>query len=161
VENAQQAAMFARGQLDAAWVPEPWGQRLIAETGATLVAEEKDLWPAKDFALTLVVTTPEFLARHPDVVKAVLGVHEVWTEKLSRDPQAYAGQLGDALFAITGKRLPEGVLPTALARVHFVDDPMPETLATFASWSQELGFERRTVGIGGLVDTHLLAEASR
>jgi hypothetical protein len=44
--------------------------------------------------------------------------------------------------------------------VKFIDDPMPETLAAFASWSQELGFERRTIGLDGLVDTRLL-EAAR
>jgi NitT/TauT family transport system substrate-binding protein len=156
VENAQQAAMFARGQLDAAWVPEPWGQRLITEAGATLVAEEKDLWDGGAFALTLVVTTPEFLKRRPDVVKAVLGVHERWTKKLAADPQAHAAELGDALFGLTGKRLPPGVVAPALARVKFIDEPLPGTLQTFAAWAQDLGFERKTVGTAGLVDTRIL-----
>jgi NitT/TauT family transport system substrate-binding protein len=156
VENAQQAAMFARGQLDAAWVPEPWGQRLIAEAGATLVAEEKDLWPGGEFALTLVVTTPEFLEKRPDVVARLLAVHEAWTEKLAADPQAHAGELGDALFGLTGKRLPPGVVGPALARVKFVDEPLAGTLETFAGWARDLGFERRTVGTDGLVDTRIL-----
>jgi NitT/TauT family transport system substrate-binding protein len=156
VENAQQAAMFERGQIDAAWVPEPWGERLIEETGATLVAEEKDMWPGGELALTLVVTTPEFLARRPDVVKAVLGVHEKWTKALAADAASHVPELGDALFGLTGKRLAPGVLPKAIARVRFIDEPLPETLQAYASWSQDLGFERRTVGLSGLVDTHIL-----
>src|SRR6202042_3691275 len=61
IANAEQSGLMSRKQIDAAWVPEPWGSRLIAETGATLVGEEKDLWPGKQFSLTVVVTTPEFL----------------------------------------------------------------------------------------------------
>src|SRR4051812_5340402 len=54
IANSEQAAMMARGDIDAAWAPEPWGSRLIAEQSATLVAEEKDLWPGKEFVLTVV-----------------------------------------------------------------------------------------------------------
>ncbi|MGH7440036.1 MAG: ABC transporter substrate-binding protein [Polyangiaceae bacterium] len=154
VDNAEQAAMFNRGDVDAAWVPEPWGQRLVTETGATLVAEEKDLWPDKQFLLTLVVTTPEFLAKKPDVVKAVLKAHRAWTARLTSEPAAHVAELGDALFTLTGKRLPPGVLPVAIARVRFVDDPGLSTLRTFATWKHDLGLERG----GGSLDTQALVD---
>jgi NitT/TauT family transport system substrate-binding protein len=160
IENAQQAAMFERGDLDAAWVPEPWGQRLVAETGATLLAEEKDLWPSREFLLTLVVTTPEFLAKRPEVVEAVLKAHRTWTRRLTDEPEKYQAALGDALFALGGKRLPPGVLPAALKRVRFVDDPGIDTLRTFAIWKHDLGIDRAEADIGGLVDTTALKRAS-
>jgi NitT/TauT family transport system substrate-binding protein len=153
VDNAEQAAMLSRGDIDAAWVPEPWGQRLITETGATLVAEEKDLWPGKEFCLTVVVTTPEFLTKRPDVVAAVLKVHHEWTRRLAAEPEKYRAPLGDALFTLTGKRLPPGVLPPALARVRFVDDPGLDTLRTFAIWKHDLGFDRSVADVTGLVVT--------
>ena len=87
VQNSEQAGMMDRGQIDAAWAPEPWGSRLIAETGAKLIAEEKDLWPEKQFSLTVVVTTPEFLAQHPDVVKKVLHGHAKWPAARQQEPQ--------------------------------------------------------------------------
>jgi NitT/TauT family transport system substrate-binding protein len=40
VPNAEQAAMMAGGQIDAAWAPEPWGSFLVAQTGAKVVAQE-------------------------------------------------------------------------------------------------------------------------
>ena len=156
IENAQQAQLLTRGEVDAAWVPEPWGERLVVETGATLVAEEKDLWPNREFALTVVVTTPEFLAKRPDVVRSVLGVHRAWTKKLVDAPADHVPALGDALFALTGKRLPEGVLPAAMKRVKLSDAIHDETLRTFAAWTHDLGFEKRAIDTNGLVDTTIL-----
>jgi NitT/TauT family transport system substrate-binding protein len=160
VDNAEQAALFSRGDVDAAWVPEPWGQRLISETGATAIAEEKDIWPSKQFLLSVVVTTPEFLAKRPDVVKQVLRAHRAWTRRLTDDPEKYVEPLGDALFALTGKRLAEGILPAALKRVRFVDQPDLDTFRTFAVWKHDLGFDRDVVGLGGLVDATALESAT-
>jgi NitT/TauT family transport system substrate-binding protein len=152
IDNAEQASMFARGELDAAWAPEPWGQRLISETGATLVGEEKELWPSGELSITLVVTTPEFLAAHGDIVESFLRVHRTWTQRLSSDPNRYVDALGDALFGLNGKKLGPGILPAALKRVRFTDDPGVTTLRTFAAWRHDLGFEPQAADLNGLVD---------
>jgi NitT/TauT family transport system substrate-binding protein len=158
IDNAQQAALFSRNELDAAWVPEPWGQLLVSQTGATLLAEEKDLWPEKEFALTVVVTTPEFLSKHADAVENVLASHRSWTRRLTQEPSKYASQLGDALFGLTGKRLDRSIVGPALERVKFTDDPHDDTLRTFATWTHDLGFEREVVDLNGLVDTKILSK---
>ena len=158
IENMQQAAMLARGDVDAAWVPEPWGQRLIVETGATLVAEEKDLWPAKVFPLTLVVTTPEFLAARPDVVERLLVAHRAWTRRLVEDPDAHVSELSDALLGLTGKRLDAAILGPAIHRVTFTDDPLEDSLRTFAQWTRDLGFDRGSPDVSHLVDRTLLTK---
>jgi NitT/TauT family transport system substrate-binding protein len=158
IANAEQAAMLARGEVDAAWAPEPWGERLVRETGAQMIAEEKDLWPEKEFALAVVVTTPEFLAEHRDVVKKMLEVHVAWTEKLASDPDKHAPALGDALAALTGKRLPLGVLPVAMKRVKFTTSLEPATFERYAKWSWELGFERKPIAIADLLDDKVTKE---
>jgi NitT/TauT family transport system substrate-binding protein len=134
VRNAQQETLMAEGKLDAAWDPEPWASRLIADTGATLIAQEKDLWPQKRFALTVVITTPKFLADHPDIVKTVLTVHHQWTLRLAQDPLAYADKLNAALGDLTKKQLPAEVIRNAMSRTVFTDDPMPDTFATMGQW---------------------------
>jgi NitT/TauT family transport system substrate-binding protein len=149
VPNAEQSGMMARA-------PEPWGSRLMAETGATLVAEEKDLWPAKEFTLTVVVTTPEFLAQHADVVEKVLRVHSRWTHRLQSEPKRYVPQLESALLALTGKKLPKGVMASALRRVKFTDDVLEDTFRAQATWSYELEFTVQPPSIAGLIDTRLL-----
>jgi NitT/TauT family transport system substrate-binding protein len=152
IANSEQAAMMARGEIDAAWTPEPWGSRLIAEQGATLVAEEKDLWPAKEFVLTVVVTTPEFLAKHPDAVAKILSVHRSWTKRLNEAPDQHLSELDAALFALTQKKLPAGVLPAAVKHVKFTDEPSEETFKTLAQWSYDLGFTKELAKLNGLID---------
>jgi NitT/TauT family transport system substrate-binding protein len=156
VANAEQAGLMQRGEIDAAWAPEPWGSRLIAEADAVKIAEEKDLWPAKRFVLTVIITTPEFLAKHPETVKKILGVHTKWTALLQQDPQKYEAQLGNALFALSGKRLPPGVLADSLKHVEFTNDPLPETFATMGQWAFDLGFAKQPAKLDGLIDTSLL-----
>jgi NitT/TauT family transport system substrate-binding protein len=161
IPNAEQVAMMQRGEIDAAWVPEPWGARLMAEAGGVLVGQEKDLWPDKQFTLTVVVTTPEFLMRHPDVVQKMLAVHRQWTERLGNDPQKYLPELERALLALNGRKLPAGVLADAMGRVEFTDDPLERTLEAVARWSYELEFFRQPLDLNGLVDVTILRRLQR
>ena len=41
VANAEQPGMMSRGEIDAAWLPEPWGCAAVAETGAKLFRKKK------------------------------------------------------------------------------------------------------------------------
>jgi NitT/TauT family transport system substrate-binding protein len=151
IANAEQAGMMSRGEIDAAWAPEPWGSRLIIENGATLIAKEnEELWPGKSFELTVVVTTPHFLEKHPEIVKKVLGVHATWTQRLRDNPQAYTGQLGDALFALSGKKLPPGVLEAALTNVTFTTEVHDETFATLGQWAYAVGYAKAPPNLDGL-----------
>ena len=140
VPNAEQSAMMQRGEIDAAWVPEPWGARLVADVDASIIAEEKDLWPGGQFSLTVVVTTPEYLKAHGDVIDKLLGAHRVWTQRLRQDPAAQAAPLADALFKLTQKKLPADLVKSALTRVVFTDDPLPDTFKTMAQWTADLKF---------------------
>jgi NitT/TauT family transport system substrate-binding protein len=156
VTNAEQSGMMQRGDIDAAWAPEPWGARLVAEAGGKIIAEEKDLWPQKDFSLTVIITTPEFLQAHPDVVEKVLRVHRRWTAKLNSDPIGVLPQLETALTKLSGKKLPPGVLAAALPRVKFTDEPLEETFNTMGQWAYELGFSQQPAKLDGLFDLTIL-----
>ena len=158
VPNAEQAAMMANSQVDAAWAPEPWASFLVAQAGARVIGQEMDLWPQKNFAITVVVTTPEFLQKHPQALEKLLGVHQAWTKRLSEEPQKYTPQLKAALFDLTKKQLPPGVVESALKNTTFTNDPLPHTFATMADWAYDLGpmFAKDRTEVGGLIDTSIL-----
>jgi NitT/TauT family transport system substrate-binding protein len=156
IPNAEQVAMMARGQIDAAWAVEPWGARLVAEGGGTIIAEEKDLWPNGEFVLTLVVVSPQFLAEHPDVVEKMLVVHRQWTKRLQDDSAAQVKPMAEALQRLTGKPMAESIIGDAFKRVKFTDEPLAETLETFAKWAHELKLSRQAPKVEGLINTTIL-----
>lgn len=161
VANADQVSMMKRGQIDAAWVPEPWGARLVAEAGGRLIGEEKDLWPDGQFATTIVVASPKFMREHPETVRKLLAVHRNWTLKLQQDPAGQLPQLKSALLALTKKELPPGVLDQAITRVKFTDDPIASSIASMAKWSYELGFAKQPPDLTGMVDTTFTLSAGK
>ncbi len=158
IANAEQSTMMARREIDAAWVPEPWAAKLVAD-GHRLIAEENTLWPDKQFTLTVVAASPEFLAKHRETVVKILGVHKTWTDRFQKSAAAQAQPLSDAIFALTNKRIAADVIADSLKRVTFTTDPLPNTLATMSKWSFELGFARDEVSIDGLIDLSALGAA--
>jgi NitT/TauT family transport system substrate-binding protein len=158
VSNSEQIGRMIAGDVDAAWVPEPWGSRLVDSAGGTIIGEEKDLWPNKLFSLTLVIVRPQFLHDHPDIVKKFLAAHQVWTKRLADSPQTYAAQLGSALSNLTHYNMPPTVLNSALSHVVFTDDPLPDTLRTMAQWSLELDVVKQPIKLDGLIDTSMLGK---
>lgn len=156
IPNAEQLAMMSRGQIDAAWAPEPWAARLVKETGATIITEEKDLWPDKKFSLAVVITSPKFLTGQRDLVTKLLTVHRDWTERLVKDLPAHTDALGKALNGLTGQSLPAEVFKDALSRTQYTIDPVPGTLEQFGKWSYELQFLQDEPKLGGLVDRTVL-----
>ncbi len=153
ISNTDQFGMMQGGHIDAAWVPEPWGSLLISQAGAVLVGEEKDLWPDKQFSLTVIVTTPEFLAAHGDVVRKLLAVNHDWTDRLNNDPAGCIPKLADGLTTLTGKSLPPAVVADAVSHVKFTEDPSPATFTTDAQWALDLGFTREKADLTGLFDS--------
>ena len=69
-ENAQTLTLFQQGDLDGAWLPEPWVSRLILDAGAHVLVDEADLWDDGAFPTTVLLVRADFLKDHPDVVEA-------------------------------------------------------------------------------------------
>jgi NitT/TauT family transport system substrate-binding protein len=159
VKNAEQIALFRSGQIDAAWAPEPWGARLVHEAGGVLIAEEKDLWPEKKFAITVVLVATKFLEEHPRTVERLLKAHVELTGWLNEHPSEAKAAVNAELARLTGKPVATAVLDDTFARTMFLTDPLPKTVAVFVDWSRELGFTRETQGIDGLFELKLLENA--
>jgi NitT/TauT family transport system substrate-binding protein len=139
IGNAEQVGLLKQGQLDAAWVPEPWGARMLHEAGATLIEEEKNLWESRRFSTAVVLVSTKFLARYPETVQAFLKTHVQLTAWLNAHRDEAAAAANAEIKRLTGKALAPEVLREAMARIEFTTDPLPASLQTFADWAHELG----------------------
>ena len=156
VSNAEQLSLMSQGQIDASWAPEPWASRLIEEAGATLVAEEKDLYASKQFTIGLVIVTPEFLKSHPDLVERFLTAHVALTRRLAMNEPQVSKELGDGMFALTGKRLTPTVFKDAVGRILFTTDPLPESITAQAKSAVGLKFLPREPDVSQMIDLSIL-----
>jgi sulfonate transport system substrate-binding protein len=158
LSNPDILGLFARGELEAAWVPEPWGARLVAEAGGHVLVDERDLWEGRQFPTTVVVATRRALeSRRRDVV-AFLRAHLTLTERWRADRAGFARAANARYGALTGHPLPDAVLQDAFSRLEPISDPLPRQLAQEARHAQELDFAPPG-DLADLVDGSLLAEA--
>jgi NitT/TauT family transport system substrate-binding protein len=153
-------AMFARGHLAGAWVPEPWGARLVVEAGGRILLDERTLWEDGRFPTTVLVVARRALDRRPGDVAALLRSHVALTRRWQQDPRAFGRLLNEAYGRRTGKPLPAAILEDALSRLEPTSDPLAVQLAQMARHAQALGFAPEG-DVSGIVDGRLLGEVAR
>jgi NitT/TauT family transport system substrate-binding protein len=160
LSNPDILALFARGDLAGAWVPEPWGARLVAEANGKILVDERTLWPDGRFPTTLLVVSRRALERRPDDVRALLGAHVALTRRWAEDPRAFGRLVNAAYGKRTGKQLPDAILEDALSRLEPTSDPLAPQLRRMAEHAQALGFAPPG-DVSGIVDAKLLEEIVR
>jgi len=159
ISNADQFTLFLKGQIDAAWAPEPWAARLVHEAGGKVFLDERDLWPNREFVITSLIASPKFLKEHPDVVKNFLRAHVDVTGWILKSPAQAKQILNQQLQKEMGKALAPEVLDDAFARMQVTYDPLRASLLKSTQQAFDEGFLGRTQpDISGLYDLTLLNE---
>jgi NitT/TauT family transport system substrate-binding protein len=162
IKNPDILALFRRGQLDAAWVPEPWASRLISEAHASLVEDERNLWPNGRFTSTVVVARRAYLREHPVEVQHLLRGLVRTIDWLGSHSDEGRRIVNARLKALTGKSLPDAVIRDAWGRVSFTTDPDPASLDAFVEAEQEAGYlSNGSLHTADLLDLQPLAAARR
>jgi NitT/TauT family transport system substrate-binding protein len=142
-ENAQTLDLFKAGQIDGAWVPEPWASRLVLDGGGKVLLDERSLWPDQQFVTTNLLVRAEFLDKHPDVVKALIKAQVAANEEIAADPSKAKTVINDALKSLTGKALKPEVVDRAFGQLTLTVDPLAASLKTIAEHSFETGLVKK------------------
>jgi NitT/TauT family transport system substrate-binding protein len=152
--------LFGQKQLDGAWVAEPWGARLVHEAGAKVAWDERDLWPDRRFATTVLAVSTPFLEQHRDEVKRLVAQHVELTRWIQAYPDEARAKLQTALTKLQAHALPDAVLTEAFSRIDFVYDPMQGSVQEQADRANTLGLLRDKPNLSGLYDLSLLKEVA-
>jgi NitT/TauT family transport system substrate-binding protein len=154
-DNAQTLTAFKQGQIDGAWVPEPWASRLVVEGNGKILVDERDLWPQGKFITTNLIVRTDFLQAHPRRMKALLeGLYQA-VAYLNSNPGDAQTATNAAVTEITGKSLASGVVAAAWPHLVFTLDPLAATLKTSADHAHSVGL-LANVNLEGLYDLGLL-----
>ena len=155
--NGDALQAFVLGEIDGAWVPEPWATRMVEEGGGHVLVDERDLWPDGEFVTTHLIVATSFLEEHPDVVKQLLAGHVAANAFLDEHPDEAQQIVADTVLELTDTELPEGTLAAAWENLEFTVDPIASSLATSAENATKHGL-LDPVDLDGIYDLTLLNE---
>ncbi|UGQ13768.1 ABC transporter substrate-binding protein [Yinghuangia sp. ASG 101] len=127
-ENALTLNLFKSGELDGAWLPEPWATRLVQEAGAKVLLDERTLWPEGKFVTTNLIVRKDFLEKHPDTIEALLKGQVATTDWINANPDKAKVDVNDQLTAFTQKGLPPAVVDGAWQNLEITNDPVASSL---------------------------------
>jgi NitT/TauT family transport system substrate-binding protein len=154
-DNSQVVDAFKQKLIAGAWVPEPYATRLVQAGGKVLV-DERDLWPQKKFAITVLAVRTTFLKQHPETVKALLAGDLDATQVIAKDPAKAQRDVADLIAKISGKPLKPAVIAAAWKQLEFTVDPVPSSMLVGAQHAYEVGVLEKKPKLTGLVDLTLL-----
>jgi NitT/TauT family transport system substrate-binding protein len=171
--------LMIKKQIDGAWVPEPWGARLVKDGDAKIFVDERSLWPPTGkFVTANIIVRTDYLKENPDVIKKLLEANvdeTLWINKqlnktningINENNNSNSNILkvinafNNGLKQITGKTIPNDELKEAFARTDFTYDPLKQSLYKIGNDANSLGFISNTKGkeldISGIYDLTLL-----
>lgn len=111
-------ASFKRGEVDAAWVPEPWVSRLVHEAGGKIVADEQSLWPDHRCTSTVLIVRTAFAQDHPDVVPRIVQANADAIDWINGSSEAHSSVNHD-IARLTGAELSSQEAADAWSRLSF------------------------------------------
>ena len=160
--------LMLKKEIDGAWVPEPWGARLVKEANGKIFVDERNLWPPDGkFVTTNIIVRTDYLKNNPETIKKLIDAHideTIWINNTLKDSRTgnFTGASGNeenqtnddlgnsgvetfihsfngGLKRITGNTVPEDELRDALQRLEFTYDPLEKSLFRMADDAYELG----------------------
>lgn len=155
--NADTLTLFKKGDIDGAWVPEPWGTRLVQEAEGKVYLDERTLWLNGDFVTTHLIVRAKFLADHPDVVQKLVSAHVDVTEYIKANPAEAKALLNRSIEKATSAALPVKVIDGAWDNQRITYDPIAASLKKSAEDAFALGFLEKNPDLANIYDLSLLS----
>jgi len=140
IPNSDIYTLFVKGDIDGAWVAEPWATILETELGGKRLFHEEDLWPNKKFASVLLIGNADYVEKHSQVISDFLMSHHETAVWINQNPVDTRIIFNNFLKSHLGKSLPDNVVDTALSNLVITDDPQTDSVYLFAKKADALGY---------------------
>jgi NitT/TauT family transport system substrate-binding protein len=158
-KNADIVSLMIKKDIDGAWVPEPWGAKLIKEANAKVLVDERDLWSDGQFVTAHIIARTDFIEKNPDVIKKLLDTHIDRTIWINDNPEEAIRIFNAELNKLTGQTIPEDEFREGISRIDFTYDPIKESLFKSANDAFDIGFLGKTrPDISEIYDVKILNE---
>jgi NitT/TauT family transport system substrate-binding protein len=149
LDNSDTVTQFSNGQIDGAWVPEPYASILEAD-GATRLVDEATLWPQGKFVTTQLVASQKFIDEHPDLVDGLLQGQIDANNYIADNGDAAKTEVGQYITEKTGSQIPAAALDQAWSELTFTNDPIADSLIANMEHAVKDGFYDTVDNLDGI-----------
>lgn len=132
--------LFAKGDIDAAWVPEPTATILVQQLGGTRLFNEKELWPEDKFASVVLIAREEYVNEHPEIIRKWLEAHQQTVTWINSNKEETRTIFIDFMKDEMGKSLPDELIDESLSNLEITSDPIVSSINTIAKRADSLGY---------------------
>ena len=140
ISNPDIYILFVKGEIDGAWVAEPWATILETELGGKRLFHEEELWPDNEFASVLLIGNVDYIEKNPTIISNFLNSHHDTVIWINQHPIETRNVFNDFLNSHLGQSLSDDVVDIALSNLVITADPLPNSIFSFAERADALGY---------------------
>lgn len=140
VPNPEIYTLFTKGDIDGAWVPEPWATLLVKELGGKRIFFEEDLWNDKQFASVVLIARSEYISNNPEIITRWLESHNKTVNWINNNPKEAVNIFDQFMVENLGKSYPKEIISEAMSNLEITSDPIKESIIIFAERANSLGY---------------------
>ena len=140
IANPDIYTLFVKGDIDGAWVAEPWATILETELGGHRLFVEDDLWPDKQFASVLLIANIDYVEKNPEIISNFLLSHHETVKWINDNPVETRNIFNSFLKSHLGQSLSDDVVDISLSHIEITSDPIPDSVYSFAEQANILGY---------------------
>jgi len=140
IPNPDIYTLFVKGDIDGAWVAEPWATILETELNGKRLFHEEELWPNQEFASVLLIANADYVEKNPAIVSNFLDSHYQTVTWINQNPINTRIIFNDFLNSHLGQSLSNDVVDIALSNLVITSDPLPDSIHSFAEKADALGY---------------------
>ena len=140
VPNPDIYTLFTKGEIDGAWVPEPWATILVQELNGQRLFYEEELWNNNQFASVLLIAREDFVRENPEIIQQWLDAHQETIDWINANPKQTRIIFNQFMENTMGQSLSDSVIDEALSNLEITSDTIPASIAVFAERANSLGY---------------------
>lgn len=163
ISNPDIYTLFVKGDIDGAWVAEPWATILENELDGTRLFYEEELWPENEFASVVLIGNTNYVENNKELIQNFLSAHRETIIWINEHPEDTRIVFNTFLDSHLGQSLSDDVVDVALSNLRITDDPKSDSIFSFAEQANALGYLGRNgydlSGIFYYFDTNSLEDA--
>ena len=140
IANPDIYTLFAKGDIDGAWVPEPWATMLVEELDGVRLFDENEFWPENQFSSVLLIGRSDYIEKNPEIIKKWITGNEKTVQWINNHPDESKKLYNKFLKSYMGRTLPQNIVDKSFSNIIITSEPLENSVHTFAERADALGY---------------------